>query len=131
MVCHIQDKNDKKLKKQNCYKNTKKRMKKQWKVKNKGWKTFLVLGFFLILVSQNNNSAFNRGFYLMQAVKCSLRLSGDSYDQKYIFVKYFQRQFNIRQGKFSINNLVAFQTKWFPNRISWPNVLPAQCKNNW
>ena len=54
----------------------------------------------------------------MQAVKCSLRLSGDSYDQKYIFVKYFQRQFNIRQGKFSINNLVAFQTNWFPNRIS-------------
>ena len=112
MVCHIQDKNDKKLKKQNCYKNAKKKKnEKQWKVKNKGWKTFLVLVFFLILVSQNNNSAFNRGFYLMQAVKCSLRLSGDSYDQKYIFVKYFQRQFNVRQGKFSINNLVAFQTK--------------------
>ena len=28
MVCHIQDKNDKKLKKQNCYKNTKKKKKK-------------------------------------------------------------------------------------------------------
>ena len=81
-------------------------------------KNFFGFSFFLILVIQNNNSAFNRGFYLMQAVKCSLRLSGDSYNQKYIFVKYFQRQFNIRQGKFSINNLVAFQTKWFPNRIS-------------
>ena len=82
-------------------------------------KNFFAFSFFKkILVSQNNNSAFNRGFYLMQAVKCSLRLSGDSYDQKYIFVKYSQRQFNIRQVKFSINNLVAFRTKWFPNRIS-------------
>ena len=92
------------VKKQNKNKKTMKSQKQRMK-------NVIGFSFFLILVSRNNNSVFNRGFYLMQAVNCSLRLSGDSYDQKYIFAKYFQRQFNVRQGKFSVNNLVAFQTK--------------------
>ena len=40
----------------------------------KNWKTFLILYFFKTSVTQNHNSAFNKGFYLRQAVSCSLPL---------------------------------------------------------
>ena len=59
-------------------------------MKNKGWKTFLILDFLKTLVTQNHNSAFNKGFYLKQAVNCSLSLLEKSYDQKYIFVTDFK-----------------------------------------
>lgn len=65
-VRHIQDKNYK---------------------KNKGRKTFLNLSFFKTLVTQNQNSSFNKGFYLRQEVDCSVRLLKtvmirNSYDHK-------------------------------------------------
>ena len=69
--------------------------------------------FFKTLVTQNHDSAFNKVFSLRQAVNCSLRLFENSNEQKCIFVKDFQRQFNINFFilKFSIANLAAFQTK--------------------
>ena len=62
--------------------------------------------FFKNLVTQNHNSAFNKGFYIRQEVKCLLRLFENSYDQKYIFAD-FPRQFNINFFilTFSIVNL--------------------------
>ena len=46
MVCHIQDKNDKKLKKQNCYKNTKKKNEKTMKGQKQRKKNFFGFSFF-------------------------------------------------------------------------------------
>ena len=46
--------------------------------------------FFKKLLTQNYNAAFNKGFYPKQAINCSLRLFEHSYDQKYIFVKFFK-----------------------------------------
>ena len=73
----------------------------------------MILGFFKPLVTQNHDTVFNKGFYQRQAVNCSLRLIENSYDQKCIFVKDFQRQFNINIFilKFSIVNLATFHTK--------------------
>ena len=56
-------------------------------MKHTGWKTFLTFGFFKTLVTQNYNWAFNKSFYLRQAVICSLRLFENSYNEKYIFVE--------------------------------------------
>ena len=72
----------------------------------------MILGFFKTLVTQNDNLAFNKGFYLRQAVIFSLRLFENSYDQKYMFVEDLQWEFDIRFVvlKFSVN-LVLFQTR--------------------
>ena len=51
--------------------------------------------FFNTLVTQNYNMAVNKGFHLRQAVNCSLWFFENSYRQKCIFVKDFQRQFKI------------------------------------
>ena len=51
-------------------------------------KNLFAYRFFKTLVTQNHNSAFNKGFYRRQAVNCSMRFE-NSYDQKCIFVKDF------------------------------------------
>ena len=63
MVRHIQDKNDKKLKKQNDYKSKKKKNnEKTMKSQKQRMKNVVGFSLFLILVSQNKNSVLNRGF---------------------------------------------------------------------
>ena len=74
-VRHIQNKNYKNLKNSKAIRVH----------QNKGWKPILILGFFKTLVTQNLNLSFTKGFFLRQAVNCSLKLFENSYDQKCIF----------------------------------------------
>ena len=74
---------------------------------------YRIYSFAKTLLTQNLSWAFNKGFCLRQVVNCLLRLFENSYNQKCVFVKDFQRQFNINFFilMFSIINFVAFQTK--------------------
>ena len=58
------------------------------------YKVKITKSFNLKSLVTKNHKAFSKHFYLRQAVNCSLWLFENSYDQKYIFVKDFQRQFN-------------------------------------
>ena len=52
--------------------------------------TFLILDLFKILVTQNNhNLVFTNSFYLREVVNCLLKLLGNSYVQRCIFLKDF------------------------------------------
>ena len=74
-------------------------------------KTFLFLDFFEVLVTENCNSAFNKGFYLRQAFNYLLQLFVNSYVQKWVFVKDFYEYFNI--GFVILKFFISSFAVWF------------------
>ena len=81
-------------------------------MKIKGWKTFLILDFLKTLVTQNHNSAFNKGFNLRQAVNSSLSLFENKIWSEMYICKRFSRAIKVSEYPQKLKILkVAFS--WF------------------